>query len=1721
MTVTAADGTGEGSLSASIPVTINLTDVNDAPVFTNGATTTRTIAENSVANTNIGTPIAATDQDKKPDPVNPTQLIAKDTLTYSIPTTGDAAAFSIDSSTGQLKTKDALNYENDNAYTVVVTASDGSLTDTITVTISVTNVNEAPAFATGATISSISATNGTAITSVTLPAATDPDANTTLTYTVTPALPAGLTFTASTRVLSGTPTAVSDSATYTYTASDSNLSATLTFTIQVSAPANNPPANNAPTFTDGTSTTRSVAENTRSGTNIGTAVAATDTDNDTLTYTLGGTDAFSFSIVSTSGQLQTSAALDRETKSSYSVTITADDGNTTNNTDTIDVTISVTNVNEKPIFSTSGRVTLSVAENTAANTNIGTPFQATDPDSGDTVTYSLQRADKTSFRIDANTGQLKTHAALDYETKNSYSNLAVRATDSGGLVSSVLVTVNVTNVNDNSPVFTDGASTTRSIAEHVALDTNVGTPVAATDADNDTLTYTIGGTAGDTFYVIGTSGQLRTNAVIDYEVKSSYTVTVSVSDNNGRSDSITVTINVTDVAESPITPLSERTPQVRAEIVRMAHDVSSVDDVTAAHLATISDLDLTSKSITALKAGDFDGLTSLNVLHLDSNSISDISPLSGLTSLTGLNLGYNSVSDISALSGMTKLKILALHNNLVSDVSALSGMTNLKQLGLYKNLISDYGPLRTLKAANPNLNIDININNNPPVFTAGTSATRTIAERTASGTNIGAAFAATDADNHTLTYSLGGTDAASFSIVSTSGQLQTKAALDYETKASYAVTVFVSDGNSGGDSISVTINLTDVADHVPVFTEGTSTTRSVAERTASGTNIGTQVAATDADNDTLTYTLGGTDAASFSIVSTSGQLQTSAVLDYETTSSYSVTVNVNDGYGESDSIDVTINVTDVVDHVPVFTDGASTTRSVAENTATGTNVGTPVAATDADNDTLTYTLGGTDAASFSIVSTSGQLQTSAALDYETTSSYSVTVDVNDGYGGSDSINVTINVTDIVEHDPVFTDGASTTRSVAERTASGTNVGTPVAATDADNDTLTYTLGGTDAASFSIVSTSGQLQTSAALDYETTSSYSVTVDVNDGYGGSDSITVTINVTDIVEHDPVFTDGASTTRSVAERTASGTNIGTAVAATDADNDTLTYTLGGTDAASFSIVDTSGQLQTNAALDYETTSSYSVTVDVNDGYGGSDSISVTINVTDIVEHDPVFTDGDTTTRSVAENAGRGTNVGSPVAATDADNDTLTYTLSGADAASFTIVSTSGQLQTNATLDYETKSSYTVTVDVSDGYGGSDSITVTINVTDVEESTIIPVKDRTTQVRDAIVAAVPGVSNADDVTEAHLAAITELNLQSKAITALKTGDFSGLTGLETLYLNHTSIYAREKNSISDISPLKDLTTLTRLHMSDNLISDISALSGMTSMSELHLNNNSVSDISALSGMTSMTILYMKNNNVVDVSPLSGMTTMFVLEVAGNPISDYATLHTLKGSHSLWGLDISLNNTPPTFTDGATTTRSVAENTAAGQNIGTAVSATDANNHTLSYTLGGTDADSFSIVSTSGQLQTKAALDYETKNSYTVAVTVYDGNNGGDRITVTINVTDAVGAAPSVETPPAPMLPKTTELLTNFPNPFNPETWIPYQLANPAEVTLTIHDIQGRIVRTLRLGHQPAGFYQSRSKAAHWDGRNYLGEKVATGVYFYTLKAGDYMATRKLLIRK
>ena len=184
-------------------------------------------------------------------------------------------------------------------------------------------------------------------------------------------------------------------------------------------------------------------------------------------------------------------------------------------------------------------------------------------------------------------------------------------------------------------------------------------------------------------------------------------------------------------------------------------------------------------------------------------------------------------------------------------------------------------------------------------------------------------------------------------------------------------------------------------------------------------------------------------------------------------------------------------------------------------------------------------------------------------------------------------------------------------------------------------------------------------------------------------------------------------------------------------------------------------------------------------------------------------------------------------------------------------------------------------------------------------------------------------------------------------------------------------------------------------------------------------------------------------------------------------------------------------------------------------------MSATDGDNDSLLYTLRGTDASSFSLLRTSGQLKTKAALDYETKTSYSVTITVYDYNIGGDTISVTINVTDVDESNNSPTVQMYPASPNTTLLLSNYPNPFNPETWIPYQLSKPSDVHITIYDIRGTVVRKLQLGYQKAGYYLRQSSAAHWDGRNMLDECLASGVYFYSLDTDDFTATRRMLIVK
>ena len=232
-------------------------------------------------------------------------------------------------------------------------------------------------------------------------------------------------------------------------------------------------------------------------------------------------------------------------------------------------TVTVTRApNTPPTFTDGPTATRGVDENTVADRNIGAPFTATDPDSSDMLIYSLDATSAASFDIDAD-GQLRTKAALDYETTPSYTvTVSVRdSKDSNSEADEVTddtirVTILVANLNE-APEFPASETGMRSLDENPVAGEDIGAPVEATDGDNDTLTYSLDFTSRDIFDIVPTTGQLRTKAALNYEVGgASYNVTVTAADPSGEDATIDVTITVTNVEEPGTVTLSSTQPIV-------------------------------------------------------------------------------------------------------------------------------------------------------------------------------------------------------------------------------------------------------------------------------------------------------------------------------------------------------------------------------------------------------------------------------------------------------------------------------------------------------------------------------------------------------------------------------------------------------------------------------------------------------------------------------------------------------------------------------------------------------------------------------------------------------------------------------------------------------------------------------------------------------------------------------------------------------------------------------------------------------------------------------------------------------------------------------------------------------------------------------------------------------------------------------------------------------
>jgi hypothetical protein len=526
----------------------------------------------------------------------------------------------------------------------------------------------------------------------------------------------------------------------------------------------------------------------------------------------------------------------------------------------------------------------------------------------------------------------------------------------------------------------------------------------------------------------------------------------------------------------------------------------------------------------------------------------------------------------------------------------------------------------------------------------GATASISVAENTTAVTTV----TATDANvpTQTLTYSIsGGSDAAKFTIDSSTGVLRFVAPPDAESPADddrnnvYRVTVRVTDGNlTDSQTISVTVTDVDEFDVGPVSNINTAQ-NAVTENAANGTTVGITARAIDPDitNNTITYGLTDSAEGRFAINAASGVVTVAdgARLDRESAESHNITVRATSSDGSSSTQTFMINLLPVNDNRPVITSnggGATAAISVAENTTTVTTV----TATDADlpAQTLTYSIsGGSDAARFTIDSLTGVLRFVAPPDAESPTDrgrnnvYQVTVMVTDGTL-TDSQEISVTVTDVNEFDvgPV-SDINAAPNAVAENAANGTAVGITARAIDADitNNTITYSLADSAAGRFAVNALTGVVTVAdgARLDRESAESHNITVRATSSDGSSSTQTFTISLLPVNDNRPVITSnggGATAAISVAENTTTVTTV----TATDADlpAQTLTYSIsGGIDANRFTIDSSTGVLRFISAPNFESPTDadrdniYSVVVQASDGTLTSTQV-LAVTVTNVNE-------------------------------------------------------------------------------------------------------------------------------------------------------------------------------------------------------------------------------------------------------------------------------------------------------------------------------------------------------------------------------------------------------------------------------------------------------------------------------------------------------------------------
>jgi gliding motility-associated-like protein len=1620
-------GVSDGTNAATATITINLLDVNEAVLTANNATVT--LNENAANGTAVHNVVAT-------DPQN-------DPLTYSITAGNEAGAFTINTNTGAITVLDytKLNYESaTKTYTLTVAVSDGNGSQTsATITINLQDVNEAPV-AQGATVEiNENTANATLLHKV---MATDPDAGDVLSYTITAGNAAGgfhidattgEVFVAERSKLNYE---VTPSFSLTVSVTDSKgLSSIATVTVNLKDVNEAPEAQGA---------TVQLNENSPNGTAVHTVVALDIDAGDALSYSIiGGNTGSAFIINSTTGAITVAdaAKLNFEAAASFNLLVKVTDK--AGAYAEAEVKVALIDINEAPVAQ---HATIEINEN-LANASLVHQVVASDADAGDLLKYAIKSGNSSgAFSIDAASGEIKIadRNQLDYETTPSFS-LTIEVSDKSGLTTSVTIAIRLQDVNE-APV---AQHATVALNENSAAGTAVAT-VQAQDADaGDVLRYSIiSGNENSFFTINNISGAITVADAgkLDFELQSVYSLGVEVSDSKGLTTTATITVNLQNVNEAPsvqgaTVELAENAANGTAVYTVAASDADAADmlsySITGGNTGGAFTINATTGAITVADATrlDYESLQQYNLTV-------EVTDKAGLKATAAITVNLKDINEAPVAqnadihinentANATRVHKVVATDPDAGDVLNYSITAGNEQAAFRIDaatgeiFVADAGKLNyestvvfslTVKvtdskghSSTANIGIKLDDMNEAPV--AQTAAVE-LAENSTNGTAVHKVVA-TDADaGDVLSYAItAGNTGNAFAINSTTGAITVAdgTRLDFESQKTYVLTIEVSDRGGLKSQATITISLQDV-NEAPVAQSATAT---IDENSANATLVHS-IVATDPDaGDVLSYRIvSGNTGGAFTINSTSGAITVAnaSVLDFETTTLFTLVVEVLDSKAFKAIATITVNLKDV-NEAPVARDASA---EISEKAANGSAVHT-VAATDPDaGDVLSYVFqSGHESGVFAINSATGAITITDAtkLDFASTSSYTLVVKVTDKAGNQDTATITITVEE--SNEAPTTQNA--TVALNENSINGTLVHT-VQASDTDaGDVLTYAIvSGNAGGLFAIEAASGIITVAdgSKLDYETIPAYALGVVVTDKRGAKASATITVNLQNVNEAPAA----QAATVELAENAVNGAAVHT-VAASDADAaDVLSYSItGGNTGGAFTINASTGAITVADAtkLDYESLQQYSLTVEVIDKAGLKTTAAITVNLKDVNEA-PV---AQAATVQLAEHSSNGTAVHT-IAATDADaGDVLTYSIvSGNTGNAFTINSTTGEITVAdvAKLDHETTTSFNLVVKVSDKAGAATLTEVVVNLIDVNEA---PVADA------ALVKLAESAGNAALV---HQVVARDADKDDELSYAITGGNSSGAFTIDAatgaikvadasqLDFETTPRYGLTVE-VSDKAGLKASNSIT-IEMEDADEAPV-AQDAIASVAEHAVNGAAVATVQAQDADAGDVLRYSiiggNENGAFHIDAATGTITVAdasQLNYENQSVYSLSIVVTdSKGLTATATITVNLldvNEAPVAQNE----TVAINENGANGSNVHTvAVSDPDAGDVMHFAITAGNNSGAFTIDAATGAITVAdgAKLDNESLQQYSLTVEVTDSKGATTTATITINLND------------------------------------------------------------------------------------------------------------------